>query len=67
MCVSSSHSKWILRRWLELEERDSWLCSAAKSRIVNMVDFHCLFLLPTENPVPASLLFHAGVFTLVSF
>ena len=45
----SSHCKWALRWWLELE-RDSWLCSAAKDHIVNVVDFHPLFLLPTELP-----------------
>lgn len=55
---SSSHFKWALWWWLELEERDSWLCSAAKDHIVTFVDFHPLFLLPTENPVlPAPLLF----------
>lgn len=70
MGSGSSHCKWALRWWLELE-RDSWLCSAAKDHIVNVVDFHPLFLLPTENPHPTrSLLlssFHPECFSLVRF
>lgn len=39
----------ILRWWLELEERDSRQCSAAKNHIANVVGFQSLFLLPQRT------------------